>query len=1273
MGCLCFGGGKQDLSDLSAPLDPAVPKPNSDYASNRGLAGSKNGRQAQTSTISRAAGSRGATSNGPPAGASHPPAELEGATQQRDLAAARPPQRSSLSSTAAPAPEGFAAASGSMSRTNTGNRPQPLSIPDSPPRPPAPPKAARWDITPNEQSQQADEADLDDVEVDLEEVQELSPIPTASATPASQPASPNGGQPSARHRSGTFQQSPSNLGPGRNAALAPARSSTSSEAEDDGVEAFAAEAESPPPGSSPTALIYSQQQEQQGRGPFGAAALDDSHSQQQQQPARVVLEQNQSGKTSIIARGPGQGSGSPSTTSSSDFDDDEEPVVQKQEAQKREGAGKGGPEKGRQEARAQDEAPEPRDVAIVGESRIDATGRQEATGAQRAGSPAQKQQSGPSRPQSARKTATGPHAPVRPSPLGHSSRHAGSLARQDSNLSDGSDLSLPGEYERYGGGSSEDDEVADRQYEQAITAAGGQVVLGATARTSLAASSRTSLGATSDGAGRGGGPVASEPAISPGAIAPRTSGYENPMWREVLEEEDSAGLEGSPQSSSRPGPEPVQPLQLRWEGDGDKDKAGALTTAQQQQPRQQQQQRQSRPSDGSEMSSPGDRGIGSNFDSESESWSEPKSDSKSEEKAAAAAEEEEPNHAEMAIGRKLSTASAGSAVMSSDVHGSGAVGDEADPWARASGGVRGDAGTAERTPPQRGSIRWTGSFTGINGAAGGSLAASNSMQGAMAITVPAEASSTATAAATTAAVAEVAPTEQADARPGVMNMSRSQPGSSSSSAAEGPTVAPTTATGASGSRLPQPRSPNFVAATAAKAAASGAAKSTVSGSKPAAGSVKNSIPSVAKSAPPATTHSSTSTATTTQRAPAAPSPTSGSGLPHFMLPTRSAVAHRRPSEDGVTPISGIPMTPASGGTATSTATSAAVTASNTTAATPTVAAVPASKSAPHGPHAKAPSPATSTGASRPIVSGSASVTRSAPARQSSSTGSTPVSAPKPPMAVTTSTATAGPSGAAKSATGSTAKSVPVNSTASSSKPSPVGSTGTTATAKAASAAAMASGKPAVKPTAKPATAPAAKAGSGPASTSTSSARRPSDDASGTGTASQVAPASGAKSESQPEGAASSAPAAASAQAAAPPAGGGGGLPFGEWRMVRLKKDMRCCAADGTVAQETHDGQMEVFKCEETLPPGSLAAVISHSLFPPEGSGSAPQPKTWIFCPDPLCMESKPVGSDLPPWPAKIILAGGVKVTRAEYDHLKGIGLDVTLPGKAPAAAATASG
>ncbi|GLC58166.1 hypothetical protein PLESTB_001326100, partial [Pleodorina starrii] len=137
-------------------------------------------------------------------------------------------------------------------------------------------------------------------------------------------------------------------------------------------------------------------------------------------------------------------------------------------------------------------------------------------------------------------------------------------------------------------------------------------------------------------------------------------------------------------------------------------------------------------------------------------------------------------------------------------------------------------------------------------------------------------------------------------------------------------------------------------------------------------------------------------------------------------------------------------------------------------------------------------------------------------------------------------------------------------------------------------------------------------------------------------------------------------------------GGGGGLPFGEWRMVRLKKDMRCCASDGTVAQETHDGQMEVFQCEETLAPGSLAAVISHSFFPPPegggngGGGGAPTPKTWIFCPDPLCMESKPLGSELPPWPPKIILAGGVKVTRAEYDRLKGLGLDVTLPGKVSA-------
>jgi hypothetical protein len=36
-------------------------------------------------------------------------------------------------------------------------------------------------------------------------------------------------------------------------------------------------------------------------------------------------------------------------------------------------------------------------------------------------------------------------------------------------------------------------------------------------------------------------------------------------------------------------------------------------------------------------------------------------------------------------------------------------------------------------------------------------------------------------------------------------------------------------------------------------------------------------------------------------------------------------------------------------------------------------------------------------------------------------------------------------------------------------------------------------------------------------------------------------------------------------------------------------------------------------------------------------------------------------------PKKILLGGGVKVTRSEYDNLKELGLDVMLPPKAAAA------
>lgn len=82
--------------------------------------------------------------------------------------------------------------------------------------------------------------------------------------------------------------------------------------------------------------------------------------------------------------------------------------------------------------------------------------------------------------------------------------------------------------------------------------------------------------------------------------------------------------------------------------------------------------------------------------------------------------------------------------------------------------------------------------------------------------------------------------------------------------------------------------------------------------------------------------------------------------------------------------------------------------------------------------------------------------------------------------------------------------------------------------------------------------------------------------------------------------------------APPPAPAGvDGLPFGAWRLVRAKVAAPCDACGGTVAQETLDGDTEVFQCDQVIPAGGLAVVICHHC---EGSD---QPKVWTFCPDPL--------------------------------------------------------
>lgn len=46
--------------------------------------------------------------------------------------------------------------------------------------------------------------------------------------------------------------------------------------------------------------------------------------------------------------------------------------------------------------------------------------------------------------------------------------------------------------------------------------------------------------------------------------------------------------------------------------------------------------------------------------------------------------------------------------------------------------------------------------------------------------------------------------------------------------------------------------------------------------------------------------------------------------------------------------------------------------------------------------------------------------------------------------------------------------------------------------------------------------------------------------------------------------------------------------------------------------------------------GALAVVIAHDVALADDE-SQRGPRTWCFCPDSLCMDSKPKGSNLPAW------------------------------------------
>ena len=50
------------------------------------------------------------------------------------------------------------------------------------------------------------------------------------------------------------------------------------------------------------------------------------------------------------------------------------------------------------------------------------------------------------------------------------------------------------------------------------------------------------------------------------------------------------------------------------------------------------------------------------------------------------------------------------------------------------------------------------------------------------------------------------------------------------------------------------------------------------------------------------------------------------------------------------------------------------------------------------------------------------------------------------------------------------------------------------------------------------------------------------------------------------------------------------------------------------------------------PKGNLAVIVPHTA-PSEGvnDNEGRPSKTWVFCPDALCLDCKPKGSNLPPW------------------------------------------
>ncbi|GFR49994.1 hypothetical protein Agub_g12140 [Astrephomene gubernaculifera] len=1468
MGCLCFGS-QENLEDLSAPLAPAIPKPGAANAPQAGVAPGQGATAAPPATggldgtPALAAGNPLAASGQRTGPAAAQPREAASSNRSSSGGGAAQRPQSAGTGDAPPAqaavgPSGASASNGGLGGSGDygSSRAKPsIVIPPSPPSPPRPPpKAAQWDVDPAQtssvqQQQHVEEADADDIVVDMEEVQELSPVPSSVVTPASQPVSAREstgpGGPYLHGRSSGVQRNPPPPGRSRPAVRAPPLSSSSSSGDEPSGSVTARRGAPPsPPGKSPTA--YSQR----GAAPVengatpGAQRVPPGRKPNTRDPAPPLPPQQQqprpppqqrggpvsrsgsshtSSRSSRAASGDGSASGGQLTQrsqrqssrrSTQNHDDDDDYVTprtrgrlggasgsssgsgshaqtgsvkpvssrsssgrfqqqpQKQQQQQHVEADHRGVMEPEGPGPASGRGVTPRTVAVSSK----AVARP--AGPQAGASLLQQQQQEQHRaddeeekevrsiPQQSALQHVMPRigAAERASPMGRPSPRAPSgsdrhSARRDSFMSDDSDLSLPGEYERYGGGSSEDDEAADRQYEQALTAAGGQVAPGATAR----AGSITGMGVTPLK-----GPATHD--VSVPATGARAAGYENPMWRDAAEEEEKSSPEDARNKmlQLQPRTKPLEPHQ---------------------------------PQPLSEKRSSG-RSVGSDFDSDSSSDDDERKASqpapaaawKPRSLTAATAVEVQEGPSKRSTERSGSSGDGATGRSGSsggwDSDGDGdSDGDDAAPWGPSQ---QQEQEQLQSSPLQQTKepIKWTGVYEGPAGPHHGTTEAHTAIttvaQAAAAAsataaatpdpdTLPAEtsagsipalergsslakreslaevvapvdvaddtaAASEATApaplsargkAASATALAQVTPTEVAieagdalalvDAPGDVIKTVEAAPvkvttATAASSAAVTPTATTPTGAhqhdGAFGAQTPplQPRRASATSAGGAPPATPTAADSgratcpvTTPGRLTSQTSLKGSSASqqpakaAAAAAMPVSISHGTGAADK-ERSGVASAP---ANIPHFMLPTRSAAAHRRSSdEDSVHGFHGASNSSTGSGGPNAARHLAAAGAGK--AVTPRQPAPPLSRTTPSrstpgttqhvtaAPSAAA-KPAAPTaaaaGAKAPPAASAAPTAAAAAARTqpAASHGHAPApAAAKPGHAGGTGHAGAAANGNGKAAAAasdsttavatkpSASKSMPTTSTVATKAPAASSGTITTAPSAAAS-------KPAASTAPTSATSdPSATA----AATNPSKPPQPPPAPAASRNAAAAPDASGAPAPAAKEAtskATSGPPAPSAAAAAAPgtaPSGAAAGLPFGEWRVVRLKKEMRCCACDGTVEQETHDGSLEVFQCEEVLPPGALAAVISHSLFAPAegGNGGAappPQPKTWVFCPDPLCMESKPAGSNLPQWPSKIILAGGVKVTRAEYDHLKGLGLDVTLPPKtsvtAPAA------